>query len=80
MLRDRAADDGGARLAARLTVDDCSPDQFVSRVVGEHVDLGIGTPERAAADASRGGGRVFPVDGSWRKTTGDELVVRTPTE
>ncbi len=34
----------------RLTVDDCSPDQFVSRVVGEHVDLGIGTPERAAAD------------------------------
>lgn len=34
----------------RLSIDDCSPDQFVSRVVGEHVDLGIGTPERAAAD------------------------------
>ena len=34
----------------RLSVDDCSPDQFVSRVIGEHVDLGIGTPERAAAD------------------------------
>ena len=34
----------------RLSIDDCSPDQFVSRVLGEHVDLGIGTPERAAAD------------------------------
>lgn len=34
----------------RVVVDDCSPDQFVSRVVGEHVDLGLGTPERAAAD------------------------------
>ena len=34
----------------RVVVDDCSPDQFVSRIVGEHVDLGLGTPERAAAD------------------------------
>jgi DNA-binding transcriptional LysR family regulator len=34
----------------RLVVDDCAPDQFVGRVVGEHVDLGLGTPERAAAD------------------------------
>lgn len=34
----------------RVVIDDCSPDQFVSRVVGEHVDLGLGTPERAAAD------------------------------
>ncbi|HEY8357725.1 MAG TPA: LysR family transcriptional regulator, partial [Ramlibacter sp.] len=34
----------------RVVIDDCSPDQFVSRVVGEHVDLGIGSPERAAAD------------------------------
>lgn len=33
-----------------VVVDDCSPDQFVSRVVGEHVDFGVGTPERAAAD------------------------------
>jgi DNA-binding transcriptional LysR family regulator len=33
----------------RVLVDDCSPDQFVSRVVGERVDLGVGTPERAAA-------------------------------
>lgn len=34
----------------RIVMDDCSPDQFVSRVVGEHVELGLGTPERAAAD------------------------------
>ena len=34
----------------RVLVDDCAPEQFVSRVVGEHVDLGLGTPERAAAD------------------------------
>lgn len=34
----------------RLVIDDCAPDQFVARVVGEHVDLGLGTPERAAAD------------------------------
>lgn len=34
----------------RVAIDDCAPDQFVSRVVGEHVDLGLGTPERAAAD------------------------------
>ena len=33
-----------------VVVDDCSPDQFVSRIVGEHVDFGVGTPERAAAD------------------------------
>jgi DNA-binding transcriptional LysR family regulator len=34
----------------RVVVDDCAPDQFVSRIVGEHVDFGIGTPERAGAD------------------------------
>lgn len=34
----------------RVVIDDCAPDQFVSRVVGEHVEFGIGTPERAAAD------------------------------
>lgn len=34
----------------QLLVDDCAPDQFVSRVIGEHVDFGIGTPERAGAD------------------------------
>ncbi|EYC51287.1 LysR family transcriptional regulator [Hylemonella gracilis str. Niagara R] len=31
-------------------VDDVSPEQFVSRVVGEHVDFGIGTPERAGGE------------------------------
>ena len=34
----------------RVVIDDCAPDQFVSRVLGEHVDFGIGTPERAGAD------------------------------
>lgn len=34
----------------RVVVDDCAPDQFVSRVTGEHVDFGIGTPERPGAD------------------------------
>eukprot|EP01032_Pedospumella_encystans_P004987 gene4987-5927_t len=34
----------------RVVIDDCAPDQFVSRVIGEHVDFGIGTPERAGAD------------------------------
>ncbi len=34
----------------QVVVDDCAPEQFVSRVLGEHVDFGIGAPERAAAD------------------------------
>ena len=34
----------------RVVIDDCAPDQFVSRVTGEHVDFGLGTPERAGAD------------------------------
>lgn len=34
----------------QVVIDDCSPDQFVSRVVGGHVDFGLGAPERAAAD------------------------------
>lgn len=34
----------------RVVVDDCAPDQFVSRVTGEHVDFGIGTPERPGAE------------------------------
>lgn len=33
-----------------LSVDDCAPDQFVARVVGEQVDFGIGSPEQAGAD------------------------------
>lgn len=34
----------------RVVIDDCAPDQFVGRIVGGHVDFGIGTPEQAAAD------------------------------
>lgn len=34
----------------QLLVDDCAPDQFVSRVVGEQVDFGIGSPEQAGAE------------------------------
>lgn len=30
-----------------VDVDDCDPDQFTARLRGEHVDFGIGTPERA---------------------------------
>lgn len=47
----------------RVVIDDCAPDQFVSRVVGEHVDLGLGTPERAAADVDT------------RKLLGDHLAL-----
>lgn len=34
----------------RVVIDDCAPDQFVSRILGEHVDFGIGTPERPGAE------------------------------
>lgn len=34
----------------RLVIDDCAPDQFVARVLGEQADLGIGTPERPGAE------------------------------
>lgn len=34
----------------QLSLDDCAPDQFVSRVVGEQVDFGIGSPEQAGAE------------------------------
>jgi len=34
----------------QVVVDDCAPDQFIARVVGEHVDFGIGTPERPGAE------------------------------
>lgn len=34
----------------QIAIDDCAPEQFVSRIIGEHVDFGIGTPERAGAD------------------------------
>jgi len=34
----------------RLLVNDCAPDQFIARILGEHVDFGIGTPERPGAE------------------------------
>ncbi|MEJ7929479.1 LysR family transcriptional regulator [Ramlibacter sp. AN1015] len=30
-----------------VNVDDSAPDQFVARLIGEHADFGIGTPDRA---------------------------------
>lgn len=33
-----------------VDVDDCAPDRFVARVVGEQADFGIGVPEQAGAD------------------------------
>jgi len=33
-----------------VAVDDCAPDQFLSRIVTGHVDFGIGAPEQSAAD------------------------------
>lgn len=36
--------------AIHVAVDDCAPDQFVPRIVGEQVDFGIGVPEQAGAD------------------------------
>ncbi|SFP45446.1 DNA-binding transcriptional regulator, LysR family [Variovorax sp. PDC80] len=34
----------------RVVVSDCAPDQFIARILGEHVDFGIGTPERPGAE------------------------------
>lgn len=34
----------------QVVIDDCAPEHFVARIVGEHVDLGLGSPESAAAD------------------------------
>jgi DNA-binding transcriptional LysR family regulator len=40
-----------ARYASiRLTIDDCAPDQFVSRIVGEQAEFGIGSPEPDSTD------------------------------
>ncbi len=41
---------GQAHPQVRVVVDDCAPEQFVSRIIGEHVDFGIGTPERPGAE------------------------------
>lgn len=37
----------------RLIVSDCAPDQFLMRIVGEHVDFGIGTPEHAGDEVQQ---------------------------
>ena len=34
----------------QVVVDDCAPEQFSSRVLGEHVDFGIGTPEHSGGE------------------------------
>lgn len=34
----------------QIQIDDCAPDQFLTRVVAEHVDFGIGTPERSGGE------------------------------
>ena len=31
----------------QVDIDDCAPDQFVSRLVGEQADFGVGTPEQS---------------------------------
>jgi len=36
-----------------LRVEDCAPDQFLTRIVGEHVDFGIGTPEHAGGEVEQ---------------------------
>lgn len=57
-----------AHPAIRIVIDDCAPDQFVSRIVSEQVDLGIGSPERAAADVDT------------HKLQGDTLAVVGPPD
>ncbi|MBL0422684.1 LysR family transcriptional regulator [Ramlibacter sp. AW1] len=37
----------------RLRVTDCAPDQFLPRIVGGMVDLGIGTPEQAGGEVEQ---------------------------
>jgi DNA-binding transcriptional LysR family regulator len=34
----------------RVVIDDCAPEQFIARIIGERVDFGIGTPERPGAE------------------------------
>ncbi len=41
---------GSLHPEVQVVVDDCAPDQFSARVLGEHVDFGIGTPERAGGE------------------------------
>ena len=37
----------------QVTVDDCAPDQFIARLMGEHADFGIGTPDRSDEGVQR---------------------------
>lgn len=37
----------------QIHINDCAPDQFVTRIVGEQVDFGIGTPERAGVEVQQ---------------------------
>ncbi len=37
----------------RLRVEDCAPDQFLTRIVGGQVDFGIGTPEHAGNEVEQ---------------------------
>lgn len=41
---------GAKHPQVRLVIDDCAPDQFVARVLDEHADFGVGTPERPGAE------------------------------
>lgn len=41
---------GAQHPSVSVVVDDCAPDQFTARVLGEHVDFGIGTPERVGGE------------------------------
>lgn len=34
----------------RIVIDDCAPDQFITRIIAEQVDFGIGTPDRPGAE------------------------------
>lgn len=40
----------GCYPAIRLTIDDCAPDQFLPRIIGEQVEFGIGSPEPGNSD------------------------------
>ena len=34
----------------RIVIDDCAPDQFITRIIAEQVEFGIGTPDRPGAE------------------------------
>ena len=49
VVRDFTRDHPGIQ----VQVNDCAPDQFLSRIVGEQVDFGIGTPEHAGEEVQQ---------------------------